>query len=145
MHTYSAVYLHIVFATWSRRPFLASVIRPAFHAYLAGTARSLQVAEVYVGGVEDHVHLLGRFHPTRAISDVIGQMKKSSGDWLRERIPQFRWQRGYGAFSVSPDRVTSVQRYVMRQEQHHHRRTFQQELEKLCAELGICIDDLGIL
>jgi hypothetical protein len=33
----------------------------------------------------------------------------------------------------------------MRQKEHHHKRTFHQELEELCAELGICIDDLGIL
>ena len=145
MHTYTAVYVHVVFATWSRSPFLECKTRPDFHAYLAGIARNLDVANVFVGGVEDHVHFVGRFGPARAISDVIGQIKKSSGDWLRKRIPQFRWQRGYGAFSVSPDRVRSVQRYVMRQEEHHQKRTFQQEVEELCVELGICIDDLGIL
>jgi putative transposase len=76
---------------------------------------------------------------------VIGPLKKSAGDWLRERIPRFRWQRGFAAFSVSPDRVRSVQRYVQRQEQHHARRPFKEELEELCSELGINIDDLGLL
>jgi len=76
---------------------------------------------------------------------VIGQLKKSSGDWLRERISRFRWQRGFGAFSVSPDRIRAVQRYVQRQEQHHRSRTLREELEELCSDLGISIDDLELL
>lgn len=145
MHTYSVVYVHVVFATWSRHPFLDLTTRPDLHAYMAGTARNLGVADVHVGGVEDHIHLVGRLGPTCALSEVIGKLKKSSGDWLRERIPMFRWQRGFGAFSVSPDRIRSVQRYVKRQEEHHRKRTFREELEKLCSELGIAIDDLGLL
>lgn len=145
MHTYSLVYIHVIFATWSRCPFLDRALRPELHAYIAGIARSLGFADVYVGGVDDHVHLVGRLGPACALSDVIGQMKKSSGDWLRKRVPMFRWQRGFGAFSVSPDRIRSVQRYVQRQEQHHAIRTFRQELEELCAELGIAFDDLEIM
>jgi len=145
MHSYSLVYVHIVFATWNRTPFLNDATRAELHAYVAGTARNLGFSDVHVGGVEDHLHLVGRLGPTYALSNVIGRLKKSSGDWLRERIPQFRWQRGFGAFSVSPDRVRAVQRYVKRQEEHHKSRTFQQELEKLCSDAGITIDDLELL
>jgi len=145
MHTHSLLYVHVIFATWSRCPFLDTATRPNLHAYIAGIARNLGVADVYVGGVEDHIHLVGRFNPAFAVSDVIGQIKKSSGDWLRKRIPIFRWQRGFGAFSVSPDRIRSVQRYVQRQEEHHRKRTFREELEGLCVELGINIDDLEIM
>jgi putative transposase len=145
MHTHSLVYVHVIFATWSRCPFLDPATRPDLHAYIAGAARNLGVADVQVGGVEDHLHLVGRFNPACALSDVIGQLKKSSGDWLRKRIPMFRWQRGFGAFSVSPDRVRRVQRYVMRQEQHHARRTFREELEELCSELGISFEDLELV
>jgi REP element-mobilizing transposase RayT len=145
MHTYSLVYIHVVFATWSRCPFLDPATRPELHAYMAGTARNLGFADVHVGGIEDHVHLVGCLNPACALSDVIGQLKKSSGDWLRKRIPMFRWQRGFGAFSVSPDRIRSVQRYVMRQEEHHHQRTFRAELEKLSSDLGISFDDLELM
>jgi hypothetical protein len=31
------------------------------------------------------------------------------------------------------------------QEEHHKSRTFQQELEKLCSDVGITIDDLELL
>jgi REP element-mobilizing transposase RayT len=145
MHTYAAIHIHVVFATWNRHAFLHREIRPDLHAYLAGIARNLGIDDVYAGGIEDHVHLLGRFSPSQSTSDLVGQIKKSSGDWIRERIPHFRWQRGFGAFSVSPDRVRSVQRYVMRQEEHHRRRTFCEEIERLCADLGVSIADLEIM
>ncbi|HEX3110811.1 MAG TPA: IS200/IS605 family transposase, partial [Thermoanaerobaculia bacterium] len=118
MHTYASIYIHVVFATWNRHPFLDDATRPRLHAYFAGTARNRGVAEVTVGGVEDHLHFIGRFDPAVAFSPVIGQLKKSSTDWLRENfrhLAKFRWQRGFGAFSVSVDRVPSVNRYIARQ------------------------------
>jgi putative transposase len=80
MHTYTSIYLHVVFAMWSRRPFLRTPIRPRVHAYVAATARNLGVADVHAGGHVDHIHLLGRFDPSKALSAVIGELKKSATD-----------------------------------------------------------------
>ncbi len=146
MHTYSSVHVHVVFATWNRNPFLDSEIRPRLHAYVAGTARNLGLMGVTVGGVEDHLHLIARFSPAQSISSVIGAMKKSATDWMQDNAQSnFRWQRGFGAFSVSPDRVPAVTRYIERQEEHHKSTSFQEELEKLLREIGISIDDVHLL
>ena len=145
MHTYSAIYIHVIFATWDRSPALTRDLRPALHAYAGGIARNRGVSDVQVGGIEDHLHLFGRFSPSSAVSATIGELKKSSGDWIRERIPEFRWQRGFGAFSVSPDRIRAVQRYVREQEQHHRKRDFRSELEQIVRETGVSADDLGLL
>lgn len=148
MHTYTSIYVHVIFATWSRYPFLDHATRPRLHAYFAGAARNLGVSEVKVGGVEDHLHFIGRFDPAIAISLVIGQLKKSSTDWLHEtftHLGKFRWQRGFGGFSVSIDRLPTVTRYIERQEEHHKTRSFQEELEELLRELGVSIGDIGLL
>lgn len=146
MHTYTSIYLHVVFATWSRRPFLSTPIRPRVHAYVAATARKLGVADVYAGGHEDHVHLFGRFDPAKAPSAIVGQVKQATTHWLHEELHMatFRWQRGFGAFSVSRDRVSAVARYVQRQEEHHRKATFHEELEKLLRECGVCIEDVHV-
>ena len=57
----------------------------------------------------------------------------------------FRWQRGFGAFSVSRDRVPAVVRYIERQEEHHRKRTFREELEMLLRAHGIGIEDTHLL
>lgn len=141
MHTFTSIYLHVVFATWSREPSLVASIRPRLHAYIASTARNLGVCDVYAGGHEDHIHLLGRFDPATAPSSVIGQVKQSASSWLNDELQRFRWQRGFSAFSVSRDRVPGVARYIRRQEAHHRKTTFRGELEKLLRECGIEFED----
>jgi putative transposase len=146
MHTYASIYLHVVFATWNRSPILTAVLRPRIHAYLATTARNLGVADVHVGGHDDHVHLLGRFDPAGVPSAVIGQIKQAATQWLHEEnVREFKWQRGFGAFSVSCDRVPVVVRYIQRQEEHHRKRTFREELEALLRAHGVSIDDVNLL
>ena len=57
------------------------------------------------------------------------------------RIRQFSWQAGYAAFSVSQSSVEAVQRYIERQEEHHHKMTFQDELRTLFNRHGIEFDE----
>src|SRR5690349_19012705 len=53
------IYLHVVFSTRNRAPFLQDrALRDRTHAYLAGTCRNLHSPSLIVGGVADHVHLL---------------------------------------------------------------------------------------
>jgi len=146
MHIYTSIYIHVVFATWNRRPFLTDSFRSSLHAYFAGTARNLGLEYVHAGGVEDHLHFLARFGPAQSISSVVGKLKQSSSSWVCEsHEPKFRWQRGFGAFSVSLSRVPAVIRYIARQEEHHRRKTFAEELETLLRETGASVADLGLL
>ncbi|MGZ8781462.1 MAG: transposase [Thermoanaerobaculia bacterium] len=92
------------------------------------------------------MHLLGRFDPTGAPSAVIGQIKQAATHWLHEEdMREFRWQRGFSAFSVSCDRVPFVARYIRRQEEHHAKRTFRDELESLLRQHGVSIEDAHLL
>ena len=66
----SAVYVHLVFSTKERRPFLRDVaFREALHHYMGGVSKTLSCQPVLVGGVEDHVHVLARLGRSIAQSD----------------------------------------------------------------------------
>jgi putative transposase len=147
MHTYTSIYIHVVFATWSRKPLLEASIRANVHAYIAATARKLGVDDIHAGGHVDHIHLFGRFDPAVAPSAVIGAVKKSTTDWIHAElnIARFRWQRGFNAFSVSRDRVRRVVRYIQRQEEHHRRHDFREELELLLRQCGVALEDVHLL
>jgi hypothetical protein len=61
----SAVYIHLIFSTKNRQPFLRDkVLRAGLHAQLGGISKTLGCAPILAGGVEDHVHLLARFGRT---------------------------------------------------------------------------------
>ena len=137
----SLVLLHVIFSTKDRAPFLVADIRPKLHAYLATVARNAGCEASRVGGIADHVHLALRLSRTLSIADLIETLKTTSSKWLKTQSPglaAFAWQRGYGCFSVGPSDLESLCEYIDRQEEHHKRRTFQEEfrmfLEKYHVE-----------
>jgi hypothetical protein len=53
---------HLVFSTKGHQPWLRDKgVREELCAQLGGISKTLEYAPLLVGGVEDHVHLLGRF------------------------------------------------------------------------------------
>jgi len=61
----SAGYIHVVFSTKSRQPFLRDKeMRNRLYAQLGGISKTLGCAPILTGGVEDHIHLLARFRRT---------------------------------------------------------------------------------
>ena len=67
-------------------------------------------------------------------ADLIEQIKKTSSKWIKTldaRHRGFFWQRGYGAFSVTPSQLEAVLEYVDEQQEHHRTRTFQEEYREL--------------
>jgi REP-associated tyrosine transposase len=139
------IYLHIVFSTKGRRPFLTDKpLRKNTHAYLAGTCRNLKCPALIIGGVEDHVHILCRFGKTIDVAELIREVKRSSSVWVKEqdhRLDDFHWQNGYGAFSVSPSHVPGLKEYIENQEEHHKTESFQDEFRRLCERYGVEIDE----
>ncbi|HEY4256769.1 MAG TPA: IS200/IS605 family transposase, partial [Candidatus Udaeobacter sp.] len=140
----SKVILHIVFSTKNREPWLDSDVRPRMHAYVATICRDLGADFVHVGGVADHVHILTTLPRTASPAQLIEQIKKASSKWIKTLDSGYRgffWQRGYGAFSVSPSQLDAVLQYVDSQQEHHHTRTFQEEYRELLRTHGIDFDE----
>jgi len=127
--TYTRLNFHIVFSTWRRQRIIAPTWRPNLHAFLGGALRTLDAVGLAVGGPEDHVHILAGLKPVHRLSDIVRDIKHASCQWVHEQIgvPHFRWQEGYGAFTVGYREVEGVTRYVRAQEAHHQRIDFQSE------------------
>ena len=140
----SKVIVHIIFSTKNREPWLDSNVRRRMHAYLATICRDLDTDYVHVGGVSDHVHIVTTLPRTLSQAQLIEQIKKTSSKWIKTldaRCHGFSWQRGYGAFSVSPSRLDSVLDYLNKQQEHHRTRTFQEEYRELFRKHGVDFDE----
>jgi putative transposase len=134
--------IHIVFSTKNRTANLNAEIRPQLHAYLATVARNAGCDCYRVGGVADHVHLAIRLSRTSTIAKLVQELKTSSSKWLKTHASaQFAWQRGYGAFSVSPTDLEALQTYIDNQEEHHRTRSYQGEYLALLKKYGIEYDE----
>ena len=111
----SAVYVHLVFSTKNRQPFLRDKdMRTGLHAQLGGISKTLGCAPILTGGVEDHVHLLARFGRTITQAEWVKELKRVSNIWLKKeyKLSDFEWQGGYADFSVSESNLEQVTRYI---------------------------------
>ena len=139
------VYLHIVFSTKNRTPYLEdSKLRSRMHAYLAGACANLDSPSIIVGGVSDHVHVLCSLSRTNSISTIVRELKRESSKWVKEEYDSqadFHWQTGYGVFSISPSHVDDVRAYIADQENHHRQESFQDELRRLLGKYRVEYDE----
>ena len=56
-------------------------------------------------------------------------------------LANFRWQSGYGAFSVSAADVEEVTAYIEQQEKHHRKRSYQDEMRAFFKKYNIVFDE----
>jgi hypothetical protein len=76
-----------------------------------------------------------------AVAEAVQKLKANSSRWMGEHGISFEWQKGYAALSVSPSLVGTVRNYVLQQEEHHRKRTFEQEILLLLQRAGIPHDE----
>ena len=137
-------YVHIVFSTKNRQPFIDQSIKEELHAYLGGTCKELGCPVLAVGGVEDHVHILCMLSRNMALSELVGKVKANSSKWIKtkgEQYANFYWQNGYGAFSVNPTETEVVIKYIQNQEEHHKKRTFKEEYRLFLKKYKVKYDE----
>ena len=140
----SKVIIHTIFSTKDRHPWLDTNIRPRMHAYLATICRDAGAEAFRVGGVADHVHLVTTLPRNLSQADMLEGLKKKSSKWIKGVAADYRlfyWQRGYGAFSVSPSQLDALLGYVETQEEHHRNRTFQEEYREFLRKHGVEYDE----
>lgn len=138
MPRYSAsVFLHLIFSTKDREPFLREDIRKEVFAFMASIAQTRRVEVVAINGVSDHVHLVLMPRVDMATSDLVRTLKAVSSKWIRNRfrdLPHFGWQSGYGVYSVSRSNLDAVFQYVANQEEHHKTMTYEEEYSALAKK-----------
>ncbi len=127
-----ALYVHLVWGTWERRPLLVKPLETAVHRALVAQCLTLKGEAVAIGGVADHVHLLVRMPATLSVAELVKRLKGTSTHLVTHQLAPdhfFRWQVGYGAVTVSPRHIAQVSTYIARQHEHHAANTAHAALE----------------
>ena len=126
------LYYHLVWATKKRQPLITSTLEPQLYRYIIGKSDALGCIVHAVGGIEDHIHLVVSIPPSLSIANFVKQIKGSSAHYLNHYCASpssFKWQRGYGVFSLGEKQLDRAVAYVKRQKFHHAQRTAIASLE----------------
>src|SRR5579864_7301770 len=136
-HTYCTNLVHCVFSTKQGTDLIVEELQEPLYAYMFGIARNLGIEILALGGTSNHLHLLMALPGKQSLSFAIRDLKANSSRWMSDKHPQFSWQEGFGAFSVSPSQAPSVKAYIRNQAEHHKRRNFEEEFLILLKKSGV--------
>jgi len=135
---------HLIFSTKDRRPIITLDYQPRLYDYIGGIIREVGGTSLGINGIEDHVHVVTKLRPDKALSDVLRVLKCNASGWMHDVFPslaEFSWQRGYAAFTVSQSNVEEVSRYVAGQKEHHKKISFRDEFIEFLKENYIEYDE----
>jgi REP element-mobilizing transposase RayT len=136
------ILIHAVWSVKERRPLIVDGVRAGLHGYMAGILKNLESPALIINSVADHVHVLCQLSKNVAACKLVEEVKKSSSRWMKEQgVPEFGWQSGYGAFSVSQSNADAVREYIDKQPEHHQKRDFKDEFREFCRRHNVAIDE----
>ncbi|RRQ47149.1 IS200/IS605 family transposase [Chryseobacterium sp. SC28] len=138
------IYVHLVFSTKHRKPLITDLIKEELFSYLGGICKNLECNPIQVGGYQDHIHILCLLSKKIALMKLIEEVKSHSSKWIKTKgvaFENFYWQNGYGAFSVNPTELEIVKKYIVNQEEHHRKKTFQEEFLAFLKKYNVEYDE----
>jgi REP-associated tyrosine transposase len=143
-NTYSQIYIQIVFAVESRQNLIDPKHNDELQKYITGIVTAQRHKLIEINNMPDHVHLLIGQRPDSALSDLVGDIKSGSTNFINRRRwvrGRFNWQEGFGAFSYSRSQLDTVVRYIKNQQRHHRTRSFRDEYVTLLDKFDVPYDE----
>lgn len=140
----SKLFVHIVFHTKNNKFKIHLKDRKALYAYIGAIIKDNGSIPIIINGVEDHVHVLCVMSKNIALAKLVEEIKRHSSRWIKtlgSRYINFAWQGGYGGFSVSPSLHKKVKEYIINQELHHKKMSFQKEYLQFLDEYEVDYDE----
>ncbi len=135
-----SVYIHFVWSTKNRIPYLETKeIREAMWQHIRDNGKAKGIFIDFVNGHQEHCHCLVSLGTEQTISKVIQLIKGEAAFWFNKQgfiKDKLEWQDEYFAVSVSQSALNTVRNYIKNQEEHHKKKTFQQEYDEFIQKFG---------
>ena len=133
------IWIHAVWSTKNREPYLKPPKLQVMCAHILENAGKKNIYIDKINGHDDHLHVLMLLKDGSSISKQMQLIKGESSFWANETQlidEKFEWADKYFASSVSGRKVPSVRAYIDRQQEHHKHQTFKEEFEHFLNSIG---------
>lgn len=133
------VWIHFVWSTKNRHPFLTDEIRTKVFQHIQENARQKEIHIDFINGYTDHVHCLISLGTDQTLENIMRLIKGESSFWINKNNlckMKFGWQDEYFAVSVSDSLLDNVRKYIANQEEHHKTKSFDEEFEGFLKRAG---------
>lgn len=133
------VWLHFVWCTKERFPYLQDGIRTRVFEHIRENATTKKIHIDFLNGFVEHVHCLVSLGSDQTLEKLMHLIKGESSFWINKNQltkGRFEWQDEYFVASVSESNVAAVRRYIARQEEHHSKVSFDREFDDMLSRAG---------
>jgi putative transposase len=134
------IYVHLVFTTKNSYPSLdTSDKRSKVWKHIKENSLKKDIHIDCVNGYSQHCHCLVSLGANQTIAQVAQLIKGESSFWINKNEMthgKFGWQTEYWAVSVSESIISNVRRYIWNQEQHHTKKTYEEEIKEFMDKYG---------
>jgi len=143
-NTYTQIYIQVVFAVQGRQNLIRRERKEELHKYITGIITRHDQKLLAIHAMPDHVHILIGLKPSMALSELVGEIKTGSTNHINKNrwvAGKFSWQEGFGAFSYGHSQLDDVIPYIQKQEEHHKRRSFQEEYLEFLTRFNVPFEE----
>lgn len=134
-----SIWIHLVFSTKNREPYLHSEIRKKVFQHIKENAKQKGIWLDSVNGYSEHAHCLISLNKEQTISEIAQLIKGESSFWINRHHltpKKFAWQDDYWAASVSEGHLRATRNYIFNQEDRHQKQSFGLEIEDFMKKYG---------
>jgi putative transposase len=132
-------WLHCVWGTKNRIPYMTDDIRKDIIDHLIRNSKVKGIYIKSINGYKEHMHCLLSLNPDQSLSSVMQLIKGESSHWInKQKLTKlkFEWAVEYFGVSVSESHVQRVLNYIHNQEEHHRKKTWEDEYNEFITEYG---------
>jgi REP element-mobilizing transposase RayT len=132
--SFISIWLHCVWTTNKRIPYLKEDIREQVTFHILDTSRRKNIYIDHINGSYEHLHALISLGGKQNISDIMQNIKGESSFWInKNKLTElkFEWQDDYYCVSIGMPQIDNLRKYIRNQTNHHKTVSWQEELEKL--------------
>ena len=127
--SYVKIFVHAVWCTKNRFPFLKETILPVVISHITQNAAKKGIYIDRLNGYTDHLHCLLSLPVEMTIAKAMNLIKGESSYWINKQkltTTHFEWADEYYAAGVSNSLINKVRRYIDNQKCHHEKKMFEQ-------------------
>lgn len=140
--SYVKIWIHAVWTVKNRQALLAENTRKTLFDHIHKNALEKEILMEIVNGHNNHVHCLFRLKNNQSVDWVMQMIKGESSFWFNKSglsKLKLSWQKEYFAVSISESQVKKVVEYISRQEEHHKKKTWEEEYNEFIKNYGFKI------
>lgn len=137
--SYVKIWIHAVWTVKNRESIIDQEHKKILFEHIHQNALEKDILMEVVGGYNNHVHCLFRLRNDQTIEYIMQLIKGESSFWFNKNMDlqeKLSWQKEYFAVSIGESQVEAVKSYIQNQEQHHRKKTWEEEYQEFIKSYG---------